>query len=944
MGESAKRMKNILSEVGTFNGHESRFESWYDLTLIAFETYYPEVKDIIEGHQKPVEVYSLASEHDQRGLAAGSTTNTSSDSAEVPDIQQPEEPARKETVSEQFKRIEIEAAAAAAKKAADEAAKTPSEEGKETSDDGGPPPSPVESDIQSVLSDHQPPAMILTNQSARDQWDRANSMLYNVLRLRTTGVAASLVKKYKPRPGCKADGVTVWRAIKETYEPCDFVQKQALVERLNHSSMREGAHPETFIADMQDIVNKLAIMGVAIPDEHLANVILRGLPASYDALRLQADMNAGFDLKKIVTTAKNIHRSRTRDQHGGHRPVEKQLGRDAGMVAVSRPQSSIICHSCGEKGHIIRNCPHHSPRGRGSSNDFRSFRSGGTNQPHQNHKSGGHFSRNRTAARKEAKWCQLHNTPNHSNAECHAQAAGRQASAASFSRSRGPSEDATSQTDGEPSSGDHRAISATTTSTPQEATEPYSGSTGGFTWMATHTTASESKDEFSMLVDSGASAHFIDSNLLPDLHEFLFNRRELQPRMVIQTAGLRSIYGVATGQLPCIAVDTDGIEREITVRVTLVPGLGRHLFSPKAAQQHGIYTMFAASNYIDCRQFKVGLRHSELLDHVDLRLNRGGIKRHAVESKPFVRDVGPDQLAIVATSSINNVWQNRLGHLHQAVVRVATRIPEAGTIVNDITSTVTGVTRCLLQGVNLPTWSWLQIPFCTVFGKLGTAFSQVRMVGEISVHQGRHGSKLDDEARSFFANATEVNHHDSALLRDADSRGNMDIDFDSGNNTERDISGANGGVNTDADTDATSIASGGPGTQKKLTPKQWRALRQKACTTAESSHATSPHVSSATAPSPNTFRQAMPFGWKYKAANKQPRRYNNNNNNNNNINNNNDDDDDNSSSNNSRRNNDNGKSNNNRRNVHITSRHRHRLQGSRFNISRPSSFRKMQVK
>ena len=133
MGESATRMKNTLSEVGTFNGHGSRFESWYDLTLIAFETYYPEVKDIIEGHQKPVEVYSLASEHDQRGLAAGSTTNTSSDSAEVPDIQQPEEPARKETVSEQFKRIEIESAVAAAKKAADEAAKTRSGEGKEKS-------------------------------------------------------------------------------------------------------------------------------------------------------------------------------------------------------------------------------------------------------------------------------------------------------------------------------------------------------------------------------------------------------------------------------------------------------------------------------------------------------------------------------------------------------------------------------------------------------------------------------------------------------------------------------------------------------------------------------------------------------------------------------------------------------------------------------------------
>ena len=42
--------------------------------------------------------------------------------------------------------------------------------------------------------------------------------------------------------------------------------------------MREGTHPETFIADMQDIVNKLAIMDVTIPDEHLANVRLRAYP------------------------------------------------------------------------------------------------------------------------------------------------------------------------------------------------------------------------------------------------------------------------------------------------------------------------------------------------------------------------------------------------------------------------------------------------------------------------------------------------------------------------------------------------------------------------------------------------------------------------------------------------------------------------------------------
>ena len=111
-----------------------------------------------------------------------------------------------------------------------------------------------------------------------------------------------------------------------------------------------------------------------------------------------------------------------------------------------------------------------------------------------------------------------------------------------------------------------------------------------------------------MLVDSGASAHFVDSDLLPGLRDCLMSYQVLDPPMIITTAGLRRVHGTATGELPCIVVDTDGLERRISVRVTVVPGMGKHLFSPKFAQRNGVHTLFTSKNYIDAVHFKVGLR------------------------------------------------------------------------------------------------------------------------------------------------------------------------------------------------------------------------------------------------------------------------------------------------------------------------------------------------
>ena len=787
MGESGNLMKNLLNNIDVFHGQKSRFEDWVMKTTICFEHCYPLIAEIVNGKVKPPEVIGYRSLTDQRGSSRTTLqrgvggrpdplpTSTSGGvpvgppSASAGEVESQASPTStadtvsRETESARFERITREAAAKARadieqqkqqQASAPNVAEPKDSSGQEGADvgeshtleDPGGSRGLSALDFGSV-AEQQMQRAVLLNKPEIDDWVKANGVLYDVLYLRTKGVAASLVKKHRPQPRARGDGYRVWSDLIDKFQPDDQQYRRELIAELNNISMKEGTDPDTFLAEVQDLANKLEYLGEGVSDARLADIVLQGLPPSYDQLRLMADMDSGFTFAKIERTARNMYKSQSRgrqQQHHGHR--RDTHVRDSGMVAFSsKPHGStqLTCHSCGESGHVQRFCPRRQQRR--NSRSGATSGSGGTNQP-RHQRGNRNFSRTQAPAQqRETKWCQLHNTPYHSNAECKAQAAARQAAATS---SRGAaaghadnSAAATPETATSAAASTHQASSAPSTASPQAATEPYSGSMG-FSWLtATHTsklfefvhgatwwislmgicglsyvsswcfkalaacwkvgsswtTAGHSStaamaggtDGFSMLVDSGASAHFVDSDLIPDLCDCLESYQELKPPMIITTAGMRRVYGTAAGVLPCFVVDTDGVERQVSVRVTVVPGMGKHLFSPKFAQRQGIHTIFAADNYIDATAFKVGLRHFELLDYVDLRLARGVPARRAVGGKPHVRDdtampTPPVALATVATSA--NVWHRRLGHPNEAVVRAVAKIPETGVVFSDAMS------------------------------------------------------------------------------------------------------------------------------------------------------------------------------------------------------------------------------------------------------------------
>lgn len=97
-------------------------------------------------------------------------------------------------------------------------------------------------------------------------------------------------------------------------------------------------------------------------------------------------------------------------------------------------------------------------------------------------------------------------------------------------------------------------------------------------------------DSFSLLVDRGASGHYLNSDLIMDLDHILDSYTVIDNPIKIVGAGGHEVYGVGEGIIALLAPDVNGAERRVRFKCTTVPGLGRHLFSTDAAQRKGANT------------------------------------------------------------------------------------------------------------------------------------------------------------------------------------------------------------------------------------------------------------------------------------------------------------------------------------------------------------------
>ena len=127
--------------------------------------------------------------------------------------------------------------------------------------------------------------------------------------------------------------------------------------------------------------------------------------------------------------------------------------------------------------------------------------------------------------------------------------------------------------------------------------------------------------DFSMTADSGASSHFIDNQLLPVIEHKMNHYVQLDPPVIINVAGNHRLYGDDQGVLVVQVLDHIGSKHSVQLPVTIVPGLGRDLFSRVSADARGVTMIIATQSYLDMGDFAIPLRkdsNCSSLHHLDL--------------------------------------------------------------------------------------------------------------------------------------------------------------------------------------------------------------------------------------------------------------------------------------------------------------------------------------
>ena len=243
---------------------------------------------------------------------------------------------------------------------------------------------------------------------------------------------------------------------------------------------------------------------------------------------------------------------------------------------------------------------------------------------------------------RKSSWCSLHDTDRHDNSDCQSQMRND-----NITRRSRPG-----QQNGRHNN--NRSAHANTTTTPTSTTqmEDYVPVTHAPSTTAAATTAATSTSfatppcppsppvgigysfiaapsiniaaqpvDFSMTADSGASSHFIDNQFLQGIEHKMNHYVQLDRPVIINVAGNHRLYGVGQGVLFVQVSDHIGSKHSVQLPVTVVPGLGRHVFSGGSAAARGVTMIIATQSYLDMGAFAIPLRkdsHCSSLHHLDL--------------------------------------------------------------------------------------------------------------------------------------------------------------------------------------------------------------------------------------------------------------------------------------------------------------------------------------
>ena len=233
----------------------------------------------------------------------------------------------------------------------------------------------------------------------------------------------------------------------------------------------------------------------------------------------------------------------------------------AGKVFAMATSTQVTCFECGESGHIRRNCPRKK-------------------------------SKERTQKAKPEgarKWCSVHFTTKHSDEECYQYRAKRP----DKSNGTGKAFSACAHCTHCSSARDKKESAAAKRASSTKAVIDYSAdgddSDEGFMYTTIHTgtNAKATSAGTTLPEDTGATETMLDNRFIPGLKAIMQEYRDLAKPEAIMVGGNHDLKGTTTGLVHCTVKDSCGKQQTVHLRGLIVPGLGRHVFSPTSKIKRG---------------------------------------------------------------------------------------------------------------------------------------------------------------------------------------------------------------------------------------------------------------------------------------------------------------------------------------------------------------------
>ncbi len=503
------------------------------------------------------------------------------------------------------------------------------------------------------------------------EWEKNNAALYSVLYLVTSGAARCLLRQFENKKDRKADGRGAWLALQNKYENMSSHRRQALMARLANSRMEEGSDPDIFFSKIDQLCDELEVMDEHVSKHRKMDIIMSGMPAEYDLIRFQAMKDPEFSLEELQLTMRNMH------MNGFTR--SKRSGRGTAMTAgfIKHDKSKVKCHSCGKLGHYKSECTSvGAGRQSSSKNSNSKFK-----PRHKNKDDDGG----------KKKWCSFHNSSTHDDSECNiqkkkAQQDGKSVPRSSKGKQQGNKKKSFANAAEEEQDSDSDTVSKgeiarvfkhismsllahedDSKTTDQDEEDPKAM---GFSFTAVDAaeqalfTAGDSGN-FSMMVDSGASDHYVDDKLVPWIRSKMVHLRQINPAREITTAGMHTLYGTATGDIVCQVADSNGKMHTAHIPIVIVPGIGKHLFSSGSAKSRGINTVIGNSPRLEKDDIYFPLREDGRLFKIDMKI----LPRKTSSEQ---------QLALATNNEDTEKWHRRLGHLNEASMKTLRSKPGSG--------------------------------------------------------------------------------------------------------------------------------------------------------------------------------------------------------------------------------------------------------------------------